>query len=157
MEINQKNIYSVEQVITYRGKVNNKLINNVMSQLLSVINDTGLKINGPTITAIYSIENDCGDQIIDIEIIVSINGVMASTDEFVYRDRFEISNALMFRHIGNPLTMNTEMQEFNQYIRDNDFKPVTPFYNVTVRSASSPSEIDNIIMDIYVGVKSNNS
>ncbi len=130
MEINQKNIYSVEQVITYRGKVNNKLINNVMSQLLSVINDTGLKINGPTITAIYSIENDCGDQIIDIEIIVSINGVMASTDEFVYRDRFEISNALMFRHIGNPLTMNTEMQEFNQYIRDNDFKPVTPFYNV---------------------------
>ena len=56
MEINQKNIYSVEQVITYRGKVNNKLINNVMSQLLSVINDTGLKINGPTITAIYSIE-----------------------------------------------------------------------------------------------------
>lgn len=157
MEINQKNIYSVEQVITYRGKVNNKLINNVMSQLLSVINDTGLKINGPTITAIYSIENDCGDQIIDIEIVVPINGIMTSTDEFVYRDRFEISNALMFRHIGNPLTMNTEMQEFNQYIRDNDFKPVTPFYNVTVRSASSPSEIDNIIMDIYVGVKSNNS
>lgn len=157
MEINQKNIYSVEQVITYRGKVNNKLINNVMSQLLSVINDTGLKTNGPTITAIHSIANDCGDQIIDIEIVVPINGIMTSTDEFVYRDRFEISNALMFRHIGNPLTMNTEMQEFNQYIRDNDFKPVTPFYNVTVRSASSPSEIDNIIMDIYVGVKSNNS
>lgn len=157
MEINQKNIYSVEQVITYRGKVNNKLINNVMSQLLSVINGTGLKTNGPTITAIHSIANDCGDQIIDIEIVVPINGIMTSTDEFVYRDRFEISNALMFRHIGNPLTMNTEMQEFNQYIRENDFKPVTPFYNVTVRSASSPSEIDNIIMDIYVGVKSNNS
>ena len=49
--------------------------------------------------------------------------------------------------------MNTEMQEFNQYIKNNNFKPVTPFYNVTVRSASSPSEIDNIIMDIYVGVK----
>ena len=142
MEINQKNIYSVEQVITYRGKVNNKLINNVMSQLLSVINGTGLKTNGPTITAIHSIANDCGDQIIDIEIIVPINGVMASTDEFIYKDTFEINNALMFRHIGNPLTMNTEMQEFNQYI---------------VRSASSPSEIDNIIMDIYVGVKSNNS
>ena len=153
MEINQKNIYSVEQVITYRCKVNNKLINNVMSQLLSVINDTGLKINGSTITAIHSIENDCGDQIIDIEIIVPINGVMTSTDEFVYRDRFEINNALMFRHIGNPQTMNTEMQEFNQYIKNNNFKPVTPFYNVTVRSASSPSEIDNIIMDIYVGVK----
>ena len=153
MEINQEEIYLVEQVITYRGKVNNKLINNVMSQLLSVINDTGLKINGPTITAIHSIENDCGDQIIDIEIIVPINGVMTSTDEFVYRDRFEINNALMFRHIGNPQTMNTEMQEFNQYIKNNNFKPVTPFYNVTVRSASSPSEIDNIIMDIYVGVK----
>ena len=157
MENKKKNIYSVEQVITYRGKVNNKLLNNVMEQLFSAINDAGLKINGPTITAIHSIENDCGDQIIDIEIVVPINGIMTSTDEFVYRDRFEISNALMFRHIGNPLTMNTEMQEFNQYIRDNDFKPVTPFYNVTVRSASSPSEIDNIIMDIYVGVKSNNS
>ncbi|MEE3497577.1 MAG: DUF5085 family protein [Ruminococcus bromii] len=153
MEINQEEIYLVEQVITYRGKVNNKLLNNVMEQLFSAINDAGLKINGSTITAIHSIENDCGDQIIDIEIIVPINGVMTSTDEFVYRDRFEINNALMFRHIGNPQTMNTEMQEFNQYIKNNNFKPVTPFYNVTVRSASSPSEIDNIIMDIYVGVK----
>ena len=153
MEINQEEIYLVEQVITYRGKVNNKLLNNVMEQLFSAINDAGLKINGSTITAIHSIENDCGDQIIDIEIIVPINGVMTSTDEFVYRDRFEINNALMFRHIGNPQTMNTEMQEFNQYIKNNNFKPVTPFYNVTIRSASSPSEIDNIIMDIYVGVK----
>ena len=153
MEINQEEIYLVEQVITYMGKVNNKLLNNVMEQLFSAINDAGLKINGSTITAIHSIENDCGDQIIDIEIIVPINGVMTSTDEFVYRDRFEINNALMFRHIGNPQTMNTEMQEFNQYIKNNNFKPVTPFYNVTVRSASSPSEIDNIIMDIYVGVK----
>lgn len=153
MEINQEEIYLVEQVITYRGKVNNKLLNNVMEQLFSAINDAGLKINGSTITAIHSIENDCGDLIIDIEIIVPINGVMTSTDEFVYRDRFEINNALMFRHIGNPQTMNTEMQEFNQYIKNNNFKPVTPFYNVTVRSASSPSEIDNIIMDIYVGVK----
>lgn len=153
MEINQEKIYLVEQVITYRGKVNNKLLNNVMEQLFSAINDAGLKTNGPTITAIHSIENDCGDQIIDIEIVIPINGVMTSNDEFVYRDKFEISNALMFRHIGNPQTMNTEMQEFNQYIRDNDFKPVTPFYNVTVRSASSLSEIDNIIMDIYVGVK----
>ena len=153
MEINQEEIYLVEQVITYRGKVNNKLLNNVMEQLFSAINDAGLKIDGSTISAIHSIENDCGDQIIDIEIIVPINGVMTSTDEFVYRDRFEINNALMFRHIGNPQTMNTEMQEFNQYIKNNNFKPVTPFYNVTVRSASSPSEIDNIIMDIYVGVK----
>lgn len=58
MEINQEKIYLVEQVITYRGKVNNKLLNNVMEQLFSAINDAGLKINGPTITAIHSIEND---------------------------------------------------------------------------------------------------
>lgn len=153
MEINQKNIYSVEQVITYRGKVNNKLVNNVMSQLLSVINDTGLKINGPTITAIHSIENDCGDQIIDIEIIVPINGVMASTDEFIYKDKFEINNALMFRHIGNPQTMDSEMQEFSRYMQENNLKPVTPFYNVTVKTASNPEETDDVVIEVYVGVK----
>ncbi len=58
MEINQEKIYLVEQVITYRGKVNNKLLNNVMEQLFSAINDVGSKTNGPTITAIHSIEND---------------------------------------------------------------------------------------------------
>ena len=153
MEINQEEIYLVEQVITYRGKVNNKLLNNVMEQLFSAINDAGLKINGSTITAIHSIENDCGDQIIDIEIIVPINGVMTSTDEFVYRDRFEINNALMFRHIGNPQTMDSEMQEFSRYMQENNLKPVTPFYNVTVKTASNPEETDDVVIEVYVGVK----
>ena len=153
MEINQEEIYLVEQVITYRGKVNNKLLNNVMEQLFSAINDAGLKINGSTITAIHSIENDCGDQIIDIEIIVPINGVMTSTDEFIYKDKFEINNALMFRHIGDPQTMNTEMQEFTQYINDNDFKPVTPFYNVTVKTAQTPNDVDEVIIEVYVGLE----
>ena len=153
MQINKVKEYNIANVLKFRGKIKGNEANNILSSALTKIGKEGFAINGPIISATHSIENDCGNQIFDFELIIPINGVMTSSDGFVYKDKFEINNALMFRHIGNPQTMNTEMQEFNQYIKNNNFKPVTPFYNVTVRSASSPSEIDNIIMDIYVGVK----
>ena len=78
---------------------------------------------------------------------------MTSSDGFVYKDKFEINNALMFRHIGNPQTMDSEMQEFSRYMQENNLKPVTPFYNVTVKTASNPEETDDVVIEVYVGVK----
>lgn len=157
MEIVSNKKYSIENVLTFRGKVRQETINNIATKAEEVIKKANLEIIGPVITAIHSIENDGSNQLFDFELIVPVSGVMASVDEYIFKDKFMIENALTFRHIGNPQSMNSEMEEFIKYIKENQFKPVTPFYNITIKVAVTPAEIDNMIVDIYVGIECNNS
>lgn len=153
MVVNKVEDYKIENVITFRGKISGNEANIILGSALTKIGEEGLELNGPIISATHSIENDCGNQIFDFELIIPINGVMTSADGFVYKDKFEISNALMFRHIGNPQTMDSEMQEFSRYMQENNLKPVTPFYNATVKTAQSPNDVDEVIIEVYVGLE----
>lgn len=153
MVVNKVEDYKIENVITFRGKISGNEANIILGSALTKIGEEGLALNGPIISATHSIENDCGNQIFDFEFIIPINGVMESADGFVYKDRFEIDNALMFRHIGNPQTMDSEMQEFSRYMQENNLKPVTPFYNATVKTAQSPNDVDEVIIEVYVGLE----
>lgn len=153
MQINKVKEYNIANVLKFRGKIKGNEANNILSSALTKIGKEGFAINGPIISATHSIENDCGNQIFDFELIIPINGVMTSSDGFVYKDKFEINNALMFRHIGNPQTMDSEMQEFSRYMQENNLKPVTPFYNVTVKTAQTPNDVDEVIIEVYVGLE----
>lgn len=153
MEIVRKEIYSVENVLTFRGKVTQETMNSKMMKIEEAIKKANLKVSGSVINTIYSVENEGNTQLVDFELIIPISGVMESVDEYIFKDKFVIENAVMFRHIGNPQTINSEMESFVQYIKDNNLKPVTPFYNITVKGAMKPSELDEMIVDIYVGVE----
>ncbi len=78
---------------------------------------------------------------------------MPSFDECIFKDKFVIKNAVMFRHIGNPQSINSEIEELARYIKNNNMKPLTPFYNITVKGATVPSELNQMIVDICVGVE----
>lgn len=152
IEIFKNREYSADDILSFRGKVRQEEINNIMLQMNRVIEEANAKINGPAITAIHSIESNAGSQVCDFEVMIPLNTNIPSNDKFVFVEKFSLKNALMFRHIGNPENMNAEMQEFIKYINDNKFQPVTPFYNITVKAAKSPDDIDGMVIDIYVGV-----
>lgn len=153
MEIVSNKKYSIENVLTFRGKVRQETINNIAAKAGETIKKANLGIIGPAITAIHSIENDGSNQLLDFELIMPINGEMSSVGDYIYKDKFVIENAVMFRHIGNPQNMNAEMESLARYIKDNKLKPVTPFYNITVKGATVPSEINDMIVDVYIGIE----
>ena len=47
------------------------------------------------------------------------------------------------------------VNELNNYIVSNGLVPITTGYNVTVKEAKDPSEIDSMEVDIYVGISPN--
>lgn len=157
MEILIKQNYSVNNLLTFRGKVSQESINNIMQQMNKYVKESNVEVTGSVITAIHSINAEGNNQIYDFEIMLPLSKKVNSFSEFIFKDNFILSDSLMFRHIGNPQSMNSEMEELVKYINDNQLKPVTPFYNVTVKGAATPAEIDSMIVDIYVGVESNNS
>ncbi len=38
------------------------------------------------------------------------------------------------------------------FINENELVPTTPMYNVTVKEAMTPADVDSMIVDIYIGV-----
>lgn len=153
IDIHKNQRYSANNVFSFRGKVGQEEINSIMLQMNSIIEGANAKITGPAITVMHSIENNAGCQVCNFEVMIPLNESVNSTDRFIFKEEFLLENALMFRHTGNPQRINAEMQEFVKYIKDNNFKPVTPFYNITVKAAKSTVDIDSMIIDIYVGVE----
>lgn len=149
MEIIKNKDYVVNNVLIYRNKLRQEEINAIMARAEEIMKVTDSKINGPVITAVHSVK----EQICDFEIIFPLDKAIESSGDFIYKEKFEIVNTLMFRHTGNPQTMNSEMEEFVRYIKENNLKPVTPFYNITVKGAKTLAEIDDMIVDIYVGIQ----
>lgn len=61
----------------------------------------------------------------------------------------------MIRHIGNPAALQNTVNELNAYIMEHQMLPITAGYNVTVKEAKTPLEIDSMEVDIYVGISPN--
>lgn len=99
MEIVSNKKYSIENVLTFRGKVRQETINNITAKAGETIKKANLEIIGAVITAIHSIENDGSNQLFDFELIVPVSGVMASVDEYIFKDKFMIE-MLLFKELN---------------------------------------------------------
>lgn len=51
--------------------------------------------------------------------------------------------------------MQNAANELMAYIKDRGLMPITAGYNVTVQEPTSPTDIENLIVDMYVGVSDN--
>ena len=59
------------------------------------------------------------------------------------------------RHAGNPALLQNSADELNAYILANALTPITVGYNVTVKEPASPQDVENMIIDMYVGISLN--
>ncbi|MDR1329151.1 MAG: AraC family transcriptional regulator, partial [Oscillospiraceae bacterium] len=58
-------------------------------------------------------------------------------------------------HTGNPAGIQSTVNELLAYIQQNGLQPITSGYNVTVKEAKTPLEVDEMVVDIYLGISPN--
>lgn len=58
-------------------------------------------------------------------------------------------------YFGNPALMQNTANELMAYIKNKGLMPITAGYNVTVQEPSSPTDMDSLIVDMYIGVSDN--
>lgn len=93
--------------------------------------------------------------VMDVEILLPLDREIAPPEGYVWKPRFLLTNAVVVRHIGSPATMQQSANAINAYIMEHHFTPITAGYNVTVKDAKTPKELDDMVVDIYVGVSPN--
>ncbi len=149
IEILSGQMLEIDHLFSYRGKIKSAELEEIGKKMEEKVNLAGAKRIGMPITVTYGVENDT----MEIEILLPINRKISSTDEFCYKEKIKIVNALVAKHKGSPMKLQNTCNELNQYIAENKLVPITAGYNVTKKT--NPIDIEDTEIDVYVGISPN--
>jgi DNA gyrase inhibitor GyrI len=59
------------------------------------------------------------------------------------------------RHTGDPARLQETVNALTAYIQERGLTPITAAYNATVKEAKTPLEVDDMMVDVYIGISPN--
>lgn len=154
-EIVENAVLEMENVLSLRTRATQQQLAQASKVLEEMLKNNGIKRNGPSVSATYAVDTTGAEPILDIEILIPLDKKISVAAPYVIKPVFRLKNAVKIRHQGSPDLLQNTANELMGYIKDKGLMPITTGYNVTVQEPSSPTDIDSLIVDIYVGVSDN--
>ncbi|NLP47072.1 MAG: AraC family transcriptional regulator [Epulopiscium sp.] len=151
MRVRENQELIMENVLSFRGKMTQQQMQEEMVEIGQVLQDLGVQKNGPVMTATYAVEQMDNKQVMDIELLIPMNRDIKLPKEYTFKPIIKIMNALCIRHEGHPARLQDTINRLNAYILEHNKQVITAAYNVTVKNAESQEELNDMIIDIYVG------
>lgn len=155
MNITENCKLEMENVISFRGKVTQQQMSQIVKEMEQIISENSAEKKGFSATATFAIENNGSQPIMDIEILIPLNKEIHVPSDYKFKPIFRLNNAVKIRHQGNPAMLQNSANELMKYISDHQLTPITTGYNVTVQEPTNQNDVDSLIVDMYVGVSDN--
>lgn len=155
MNITENCKLEMENVISFRGKVTQQQMSQIVKEMEQIISENSAEKKGSSATATFAIENNGSQPIMDIEILIPLNKEIHVPSDYKFKPIFRLNNAVKIRHQGNPAMLQNSANELMKYIADHQLTPITTGYNVTVQEPTNQNDVDSLIIDMYVGVSYN--
>ena len=149
IEIKTGEELTLDNVLSYRGKLAQSDMDKVIMDMDAILNTKGVKRCGYPIMATYGVEGI----ILDVELIIPIDGRIENADKYVFKEKIKIVNAAKLIYKGHPNGLQGACNELNKYIMENNLQPITVGYNVTRKV--DMLNIDDTEIDVYVGISPN--
>ena len=154
-EIIENATLEMKNVLSYRTKATQQQLAQSSKEIEELLKNNGAKRNGSSVTATFAVDTTGAEPMLDIEILIPIDKNISVPAPYTIKPLFRLKNAVKIRHYGNPALLQNTANELMEHIKDKGLMPITAGYNVTVQEPSSPTDIDSLIVDIYVGVCDN--
>lgn len=154
-EITENVSLEMTNVLTYRGKVTQQQMTVIAKEMNDIITANKAKKIMSGVSATYEIINSGTDAVMDVEIMYPLDKHINVAAPYKIKPIFRLKNAVKIRHEGNPALLQEAGNKLMNYISNKGLMPITVGYNVTVHEPTSPMDIDNLIVDIYIGVCDN--
>ncbi len=155
MEITQNQTLEMQNLLSYRGRMTQQEFTAKAQEIERILQEHGVEKAAPTVTTTFSVEQGTTGPIMDAEILVPLNKEIQVPSGFVWKPRFLLTNAVKLHHVGHPSALQNSVNELNAYITQHQLVPITSGYNVTVKEAKTPLELDTMEIDVYVGISPN--
>lgn len=154
-DITENVTLEMENVLSFRGKVTQQQINEIAKEIERMIRENAAQKNGASVSVTFAVDRSGSEPLIDIEFLTPLNKRFDVRRPYQFKPKFRLKNAVKIRHAGSPATLQNAANELMRYISEHGFTPVTAGYNVTVREPKDAADINNMIVDIYIGVNDN--
>ncbi|MDR2572309.1 MAG: AraC family transcriptional regulator [Oscillospiraceae bacterium] len=155
MDIKEKQELRMSNVLSFRKRLSAPEFQQASVRISKFIEDGSFTKTAPTATATFAVEIENGQQMLDIEVLISLDKPFDPPEECVCKPEFLLTNAVTIRHLGNPTGLEDSYNKLMSYIEERGYVTITNGYNVTVTEPKSPADIDQMIIDIYIGVSPN--
>lgn len=155
MNITENCKLEMENVISFRGKVTQQQMSQIVKEMEQIISENSAEKKGSLATATFAVESNGSQPMMDIEILIPLNKEIHVPSDYKFKPIFRLNNAVKIRHQGNPAMLQNSANELMKYIADHQLTPITTGYNVTVQEPTNQNDVDSLIVDMYVGVSDN--
>lgn len=142
--------YKIENVIRFRGEIHNSKTRDALEKLYKHIEDNGAIRSDEVITATHVLYLE--SRISDMEIIVSIDRAIPSTDEYEYIPIFELEECVVTKHRGHPSLLPVTYTRLYHECQSMGLDVKPPFYNVVNSDMDDVWDFGGRGVDVYVGV-----
>ena len=128
-----------EYVLSYKTKINDKIIPNMLRSIKENISVIDLKICGNIIITKH-------DEI--TEFLIPVDRKFKGNQHYMFKPGFKLVNAARQRYYGKFDNIDAGLKELNSHISENALTPITSFYIMEVDS-------NNGVYDIFIGISEN--
>lgn len=154
-EIEEHASLEMKNVLTYRGKINQRQMVDIVKEMNDIIATNNAGKTLPGVSATYEIIGQGTDALMDVEIMYPLDKQISAPSPYIIKPIFRLKNAIKIRHEGNPALLQESGNKLMNYISDKGLMPITVGYNVTVHEPTSLMDIDGLIVDLYIGICDN--
>ena len=151
MKILEEQELVLENVLSLRKRMTQQQMQAEMVKIGQVMQQLGVQKNGPITTATYAVEQVGNEQLMDIEIIVPLDKQVGLPKEYTLKPIIKIVNTLYVRHEGHSSRLQETINSLNEHIVKHKKQVITATYNVIVKDAMKQEDLNNMIIDVYVG------
>ena len=148
MNILIEQAYEIDNIISRSGKFTMVEFQGALMDTVKEFKEYATNKGESVITTTRSVEVVDNQQILDVEILFSVNYRVPCKEPYEFKKKIKIVNALYAREDDISKLQDT-LNQINQYILDNKLQPITSAYLVQ-------SKLNNkMITDIYIGMNPN--
>ncbi len=149
MQIIENQTLNYKNLIAYGTQTRISEIPQLLGYISENLHNLGLSSVGRTL---FTIKEKSGFQdMIDVKVMIPVDGELKSCDEYVHKPIFRLINAVTIRHEGNINDIDDTLSTLRAHITRMSYETVTePYYSVVRTDSSGDS-----IIDIYVGINYN--
>ncbi|MDQ2085163.1 AraC family transcriptional regulator [Herbivorax sp. ANBcel31] len=142
----------MENVLSLRKKMTQEQMQKEMAKIGQFFEANAIKKAGNITTTTYYVDSD---GTLDMEILVPMDKLVELPSEYRLKPVFKLVNAVYARHEGNPSNLQNVYNEMLGYIKENNLQQITTGYNVTVKDITPNMSMDEVVIDVYIGVSEN--
>ena len=146
---------TMTNVLHYQGWVTQHQVNDVFTKAQMLMEKNQANKSGDIVTATEAVEMRDGEPVTKLNVFIPLDKEIETSDGFDFIKQFRIENALKLRVEGFFQHKAEEaMKMIEEHMQNNAMQASTPACIVTVKAPTTPLEVESMVTDIYVGVRS---